>query len=312
MITIRRSYLTRIFLVAVVVFLGVLFIRLPSNASKSLEKIRSVGRVIQQTIDDPESLEIDLSDRNIDISVAEALNSLSNRIVELDLSGSNCSDLWLRELRRLPKLKSLNVSRTDTSDEFLSDYSRFPQLTRLSLSDTNSLEKYLHCLLEFPKLEALSLRCHKLSGYMTDIWKLKSLKRLSLGQTSLSDSDFAGIEALINLESLHLDLLDVSNETMFRFSKLSNLQEFQCDSEGIDDLGISQLSGCRELRILNLAGTRVSDLSIDLIIRSFPNLRKADLHKTLITPQGFAKLSDHLPHTFMLGPDGAFHLPRTE
>jgi uncharacterized membrane protein len=85
------------------------------------------------------------------------LNTLSNNIVWLKLSGTNVSDTTISIVSQLPNLTKLYLDNTGISDEGLKQISTLPQLVYLNLVGTKVTQNGVLSLKNMPQLKQLFL-----------------------------------------------------------------------------------------------------------------------------------------------------------
>jgi Leucine-rich repeat (LRR) protein len=76
---------------------------------------------------------------------------------------------------------------------------------------------------------------------------------------------------------------------MKALSKLRNLRVLNLNNTAISDAGLSQISTLDELRSLSVVGTRVTDASIETLTK-IKNLTHLFLYQTAISDAGLQKL----------------------
>jgi hypothetical protein len=163
------------------------------------------------------------------------------RLEELDLSWTSTIDTDLADLKKLPRLRSLNLNHTQIRGAGMSHLGELPSLQTLRLAYTGTHDA------DLKHLEPL-----------------KALRDLDLENTWVTD---AGLEALLRLPALTgLNLShcrDVSDAGLERLKPLTRLKELRLDSTGIGNNGLKHLRGMTDLEVLTLWGTRVDDDGVE-------------------------------------------------
>jgi DNA-binding response OmpR family regulator len=165
----------------------------------------------------------------------------------------------------------------ETKDKFLSNLGKEVKSAASRLgadtqaaSDPSELLRLLETILEWPRLQTgqkLDLLATQISdrelGNLLD--SLRDLRFLSLAETKVGDKGLQHLLALQELEELHLDHTEITDD------------------------GLALLEALPNLRILDLKGTRVSDAGLAHVSR-LSRLKGLYLTRTGITDDGLAQL----------------------
>jgi Leucine-rich repeat (LRR) protein len=131
--------------------------------------------------------------------------------------------------------------------------------------------------------------------------------------SDLSDKDIEWLETLQSLRILGIERNSaITDVTLKRISKLTNLTELTLDQVSITDDGIEMLTALRSLERLMIFNTRITGKTLSVFSRSLltdlslsgnhltdeafteiakcRGLRKLTLHKTTLSPEGLEKL----------------------
>ncbi|MBL8179899.1 MAG: hypothetical protein JNK48_34785, partial [Bryobacterales bacterium] len=100
-----------------------------------------------------------------------------------------------------------------------------------------------------------------------------------LDSIRFKDTGLAEIKSLANLRELVLSQSAVKGHTLAPFVKL---RHFDCTLCPIDDDGMRQMSGMREMRRLRIGDTAITDAAM-AVLRNMPLLEELDLHGTAVT-----------------------------
>jgi Leucine-rich repeat (LRR) protein len=109
---------------------------------------------------------------------------------------------------------------------------------------------------------------------------------VNLRGTWVSDSDMFSLAAMPDLESLDLSHTRITDEGMLRLKvarKIRNLNLFY--AEWITDQGLTAIRDWKQLKRLNLRGTRISDGTLELVSH-MPGLEALDIAHTSVTDNG--------------------------
>lgn len=97
-------------------------------------------------------------------------------------------------------------------------------------------------------------------------------------------------------------MLRYSIITLFIFGTFTGLTQLIIPSHsGISDVGISKLMNIKDLFILNLTRTRITDAAIPTLT-SLSNIARLDIQGTAITPAGVAQLKTAHPNWIIMYP----------
>jgi Leucine-rich repeat (LRR) protein len=179
----------------------------------------------------------------------------------------------LAELKQLKRLRSVWMQFQPTED-----------------GDVEKLAR------ELPGLEQLGLARTLVSNVgLQHIEKLSALRDLSLSGTRVTDSGLEHISRLGNLEDLSLGvnsrITDIAITYLAGLPRLTNLS---LEKTAITDKGLGTLGGMG-LHNLRLDGTAITDGGLEHLT-SLKNLRVLNLSGTKVTAVGVAKLQAALPN----------------
>ncbi len=233
---------------------------------------------------------------------------------------------WLRELLGVDYFANVvgvetNCSKTGSSapspslscDEF-DLFKSFPELTRLSIDGDGATDESLGFLTAFPNLQSLKIDGRFADAGLRRIAQCTQIRELSIGEdVQVSESGFAELQALNELESLDLSRTTVPGEWLKPLARLENLHSLRrshCpwtdgDMEGvaslvhlvdldlsnaaITDAGIAKLSSLIHLKHLNLSETPVES-DIFGQARLFPELQELHLAWLPVSASGLRAL----------------------
>ena len=150
-----------------------------------------------------------------------------DRIVEVDLKGTEMDDKSAVHLAVLKDVRTINLSETKVTDAAMAHLTKLSSLSRLFLYGTDVTDKGL-----------------------VHLGKLSSLETLCLDETRISDEGMSNLKGLVQLEVLHLrsrlPVSDTSIPVIVRFEKLRELkvQGTKITPEGLERLK-RKLPDCR-------------------------------------------------------------------
>lgn len=186
-------------------------------------------------------------------------------IVRVDLTSADFSDANVKSLYPLRMLSNLQLSGTGISDRFAEHLAGFRRLEILQLSKTGVADQTCRVLTRLPFLRELDLRHTKITDEsMKSVAQSGRLLILDISDTGITDKGLA-----------HL-LLQDSAVT----AREAAAPKFRPNS-------FSQAH--RNLRVLGLSGTQITDKSVALIL-TCPKLQEISVGRTGLTEEGLARL----------------------
>jgi len=150
---------------------------------------------------------------------AEVKLDFRDRIVDVDLKGTDFGDKAAIHLAALKDVRSINLSETKVTDAALVHIARLSNIRRLFLYGTGVTDKGL------PHLKDLA-----------------SLETLCLDETRVSDEGLPNLKGLVALEVLHLrSRLPVSDRSIPLIIRFEKLRELKVDGTKITPEGLERL-----------------------------------------------------------------------
>ena len=168
----------------------------------------------------------------------------------------------------------------------------------IDLSGNEVHVKQLEQLNGIPLLAGLDMQlCTGIDEKVVDaLGKLKSLRCLRLGGTSISDATIIGLSNLANLRSLDLEVCEnISDDSMpfiggFRQLRCLNLKKTAFEKLKITDKALVDLSSLEHLELLILYGNRLTDAGMSDLAK-LTQLQFLDLSLVGITDKGVHALA---------------------
>jgi hypothetical protein len=124
---------------------------------------------------------------------------------------------------------------------------------------------------------------------LTAIGRLKSLERLDLVGSAITDAGLVNLEGLTHLRSLDLAATDVGDAGLAHLKRLRSIKFLNLNATKVGDVGLGHLSDLTSLRTLLLGGTKVTDAGLPHVHRLYL-LELLNLVDTDITDMGLAEL----------------------
>jgi hypothetical protein len=129
----------------------------------------------------------------------------------------------------------------------------------------------------------------------------RSVIRVSLSYTRLSDAGLAHLKGLTGLQGLSLDDTQVSDAGLVNLRGLTGLQELYLSGTRVTEAGLVYLKGLTGLHGLSLDGTAVSDARL-AHLNGLTRLQWVSLNGTQVSDAGLAELRAGLPDCLIYGP----------
>ena len=206
----------------------------------------------------------------------------------------------LRRLPALPHLKELYINGRLWYDQpaprvaaTISLFSEATQLEKLVLS--KPVQTYIP--FNDPVLKGLSslktlkeVRIHQTrsSGISLNQFPLTHLD-LNYAVT-FNDEGMTSLKDMKTLTKLYLRGTSITDAGIRHLAGLTNLTELDLSDVSMTDAGLAALAGLTKLRRLNLQSADVTDAGID-VLRSMPALEELSLYRTKVSNAGLAKLA---------------------
>ncbi len=115
---------------------------------------------------------------------------------------------------------------------------------------------------------------------------------VSLRGTWVTDADLKGLSALLDLKTLDLSLSHISDQGMQEIKDLHGITELNLYfAQYVTDEGLAAIKGWKELKNLNLHGTKVGDTGLEHIA-GIVGLESIDVGSTLMTDVGLERLTN--------------------
>ncbi len=119
--------------------------------------------------------------------------------------------------------------------------------------------------------------------------ELKSLRKLSVGKTTITDEGLRHVERIKTLESLDLYQTRITGAGLSRLSELKKLKSLVIAGVGLVDADLVHLARFKDLRELNIRDADITDAGI-LTLAQLKGLERLDLSLNAITDGGVMAL----------------------
>ena len=196
----------------------------------------------------------------------------------LHISGTGFTAEGIESLFGLKGLRVLSFSASDVDNSYLPQFANLKSLRHLSWGfRTNTTLSGLKALSGLSGLESLDVKQIRQDNGGLDLSGLKNLKDLKLGMCiqakvgdkyvrvydAWRDSDLASLSGLTNLEWLSLSGPGIGDDGVKYLAPLINMENLSIGgSPNLTDKALKYLAGMRELRILDIHDTRISEAGL--------------------------------------------------
>lgn len=210
---------------------------------------------------------------------------------------TNLSDRGLEQIKDMKNLERLGLGKTAVTDAGMQYLKNMDKLYSLKLSDTKVTDEGLAQLSGLKNLRGLGLDglpditdagLKHLAGMR------RTLDRLDLSQTSITDKSADELVKLENLAELHLNDTKITNDGVAKLAELKDLKRLGLAGTKIDDKALPSLLQCKQLVDLDLRNTAITDESL-AVLEKMPNLEFLNIRGTKITKEGINRLKDAFP-----------------
>jgi Leucine-rich repeat (LRR) protein len=202
--------------------------------------------------------------REVNLAYAEKIGDPAHAVVKqwknlrrLNLRGTVIADETAASAAALPHLEVLDIADTIVGDVGMEALATAQSLKELSIGNIRMGEAGFQSLRQFTTLNVLDLsgRRHQGPANISDrgmeaIAALRQLRVLKLGHTKFSSKAFAALVGLTSLERLGLEF---------------------CPE--VNDEALKQLSAAKNLRWVDLYGTKVTSLGVAELRKQRPDLQ---------------------------------------
>lgn len=181
-------------------------------------------------------------------------------ITKIGLSGTSITGAGLKYLTHLP-LKHLFLNQTGVSD--LSSLANIPTLEFIELNKSLVTSETLESLTKLPNLRSIRAQECKLDDSAIDVFlNVPSLQFLWIGKNpGFTDAGIDRLSKASGLKTLRLTNLRIGDDSLKNIDQLKNLKVLDLDGTNVTDKILSKISRL-QLRELHLSSTNVTDEGI--------------------------------------------------
>lgn len=219
----------------------------------------------------------------------------------LGLYGTKVTDDGLKALSNSPSLKAVYVGRTPITDRGVAELCKLKDLRALNLLAGDPkfrgdqpapviTDAVVEAFVARPSLEFLHLSGAALTdaGLERMAGKLPNLRGLVLDFTPVTPDGMRHLAKFANLERFSFQGMAFNDSIAYPLSTLSKLKQLTGDIQ-FTDRGVKELGSLRNLEVLHLEGSAVTDASMP-VLKEMPALKELWLEHTGVTDEGFALL----------------------
>jgi Leucine-rich repeat (LRR) protein len=203
-------------------------------------------------------------------------------------------------LRKYSRLQGLYLSRTSVGDESLEMIGGLKQLVELSLSYTRITDKELGRLGGLIHLHKLSLRGTEIGDAGMERISIsinQQLRNIDLRETQITSKGAMHLARLPHLEWLDVSWTGIDDRVMSMCSEFKELEVLILDGTHITDVGLQKLASSHvsdQLKCLYLCDSQITDKSAEYLPR-FQQLKHLSVSGSLMTSGGVSKIRKQLP-----------------
>ena len=230
-----------------------------------------------------------IADLVVEEAIREELKKPEGKLTEADLekvfylsfSDAQITDLGLKDVAKLFKLRTLHLSKTPITNAGLKEVAKLLYRETLDLNHTFITDEGLQEL--------------------TTVHATAKLRTLALSDTEITD---AGVEEVANFRNLTMLILrgtGITDAGLKEVAKLQKLRYLILSSSKVTDVGIKDVAKLQNLIVLHLDNTRITDVGLKEVAK-LQKLKTLDLRDTKITKEDVAELKKALPNCNIYGP----------
>lgn len=208
----------------------------------------------------------------VDSLAPDAVDAISASYVPIGDSG-------MRRLSHLTGLKSLALGGTKITSNAASAIRRLSRLKYLDLHSTRIDDEAMTAIAALPELETLGLHGTEVTDVgLTTLSNSSSLKAIYVGRTRITDRGVAELCKLKDLRALNL----LAGDPQFRGDQPAPV---------ITDKVVDSLATRPSLEFLDLSGATLTDVGLERMAATLPNLKGLVLDYTPVTANGMRHLA---------------------
>jgi hypothetical protein len=191
------------------------------------------------------------------------------------LSAEKVDFVDLTKLDRSAALSELYLTQSTINDDQVDSWQSLTGLKKIRLAGTSIGSATVRAVAQLPQLEDLDIsQCPGVDDRCVAELKplRKSLKRLNLYRTNLTDTGAAVLSVLTGLQWLNLDDTKIGDSGLESLKDLSSLTFLHLGLTAVTDAGITQLAKLKMLRSLIVTRTKVTAAGVEALRSANPNV----------------------------------------
>lgn len=247
----------------------------PELKEKAIARIKELqGTYVEK---DGAIVEVDLMNKSFEPADVELIAQLSD-VVKLSISSPSVNDENFALLAKMPKLQQLLMLNCGITDEGLKSVPDFPELKVLNLRGcANMTDAGMEYVAKAPKLDNLALLYTKIGDEGVIALKGMKLRALDLRGLRLTGSACQALAEMTTLESLKLrNAREIMDYSFQELKTLVNLKSLSLEDLAITDSALEILPEFVNLKELVIMRTDMMDVSP---IGQLKNLKKLTLRE---------------------------------
>ena len=247
----------------------------PELKEKAITRIKEIqGTYVEK---DGAIVEVDIMNKSFDPADVELIAQLSD-VVKLSISSPSVNDQNFALLAKMPKLQTLLMLNCGITDEGLKSVPDFPELKVLNLRGcANMTDAGMESVAKAPKLDNLALLYTKIGDEGVIALKGMKLRALDLRGLRLTGSACQALAEMTTLESLKLrNAREIMDYSFQELKTLVNLKSLSLEDLAITDSALEILPNFTNLKELVIMRTDMMDVSP---IGQLKNLKKLTLRE---------------------------------
>ncbi len=199
------------------------------------------------------------------------------RLKVLELPRSKISDYGLTILKQLPKLERLDLSESKISDAGARTVATMHSLRQVDVSGTLITDKGMALLAALPKLEIFYANETLTDRGLIALAEAKHLKTLDLSGARITDTGLKALTAATPLEALALSDTRISNASMESVAALKQLKTLELSGTQVTREGLAVLAGMPRLETISLGWNELNGPEIRTLAE-LPRLNRVILN----------------------------------
>ena len=238
-------------------------------------------------------------------------------LVSLDLANTSMKGPGLKVLGTLKNLERLNLTLTPITDPYLENLRGLSKLRVLSLASAKCTGEGFGFLGNLRQLENANFHFTPVNDAgLAGISAVTSIERLEIVHVHFTDAGAVHLAKLVNLERLQLGSREATGAAVAQVTGLRKLRELdlhdgQATPEGarhagkieslrvvrvyglIKDEGAQHLAGLKNLEVLIVPGTGITDVGLEYFA-GMKGLKRLEINGCKVTDGAVAKLKEKL------------------